>query len=161
MMATALATLGRLMSAFGVKIEQQQIVLIKGGTTKHDALEQLIQAVSQNPVITDKAAFRQAVHERESVMSTGIGGGIAIPHVRIPEVLKPTVGVGIVPKGLDFGTLDNKPVHILVLFATPAGADKEYLGLLAQVMMALRNRTLYDRLVTCRTPADAWQVLNG
>jgi len=157
---TVLERLREAMSVFGITIEQPQIVLIKGGTSKHDALDQLIDAVAQNPAIADKQAFRHAVHERESVMSTGIGGGIAIPHVRIPEVRTPTVGVGIAPKGLDFGTLDNRPVYILVLFATPAGADKEYLGLLAQVMMALRNRTLYDRLVTCRNAAEAYTVLN-
>lgn len=149
------------MSVFGVDIPQTQICLVKGGVSKHDALEALIAAVATNPAVTDREAFGRAVHERESVMSTGIGGGIAIPHVRIPQVTRATLGVGIAPKGLDFGTLDNEPVHILVLFATPEGADKEYLSLLAQVMMALRDRALFDRLVACRSPAEVHEALSA
>ena len=94
-------------------------------------------------------------------MSTGIGGGIAIPHVRIPEVRYASVGVGISREGIDYGSLDNKPVHIMVLFATPQGADKEYLSLLAQVMAALKNRKLYNRLVACETAEDVYRVLRA
>ncbi len=149
------------MSAFGVPIEESQIVIIRGGATKHDALDALIDAVCRNPAITDKEVFRRAVHDREAVMSTGIGNGIAIPHVRIPEVTTATLGVGIAPKGVEFGAIDNKPVHILVLFATPKGADKEYLKLLAQVMLRLRDQTFFKQLIECRSPVQAYAILNA
>lgn len=149
-----------IMCKFGIPIEQNHIVLIRGGTSKHEALNALIDAVAQHPAITDNETFRRAVHEREAIMSTGIGGGIAIPHVRIKEVTTPILGVGIARKGLEYGTLDNKPVKILVLFATPEGSDKEYLGLLAQVMLALRDRKFFDDLVACRNSAEAYKLLN-
>jgi len=149
------------MSTFGAEIPREQIVIIKKDASKHEALDALIGAVSRNPAITDCEAFSHAVFAREAVQSTGIGGGIAIPHVRIPEVSAPTLGVGIAAHGVDFGTLDNKPVYILVIFATPEGADKEYLGLLAQVMLALRDQELFDRLVACKTPAEAHDLLAG
>lgn len=148
------------MSAFGIEIDESQICIIKGGTSKHDALETLITAVSKNPVVQDAEAFRRAVFEREAVMSTGIGGGVAIPHVRIPGITAPTLGIGIAPKGVEYNTLDNKPVQILVLFATPEGADKEYLSLLAQVMMSLRSEELFDGLTECRTPTQVHALLN-
>lgn len=148
------------MTKLGVEIKKDNIVIIKGGTSKHEALEQLIDAVSQDPQVTDRDALRRAVHEREAVMSTGIGGGIAIPHVRIPEVKKPVLGVGVAPKGLEFGTLDNKPVHVMVLFATPADSQKEYLTLLAQVMIALRDQELFQKLVACRSVADVHALLS-
>ena len=149
------------MSAFGIEIAREQICVVPDGASKHDALEALIEAVSTNPVVKDVAAFRRAVYEREGIMSTGIGEGIAIPHVRIPEITEATLGVGIAPAGIDFDTLDNKPVHVLVLFATPAGSDKEYLRLLAQVMLSLRDRDLFHALVACQTPDDVYGVLNG
>ena len=49
----------------------------------------------------------------------------------------------------------------MVLFVTPKNADKVYLGLLAQVMLALRNKELFDQLMACRTPAEANALLNG
>lgn len=149
------------MSAFGLEISIDQICVVPGGISKHDALETLIAAVGKNPVIRDVSAFRNAVFEREAIMSTGIGEGIAIPHVRIPEVSEATVGVGVAPEGIDFDTLDNKPVHVLVLFATPANSDKEYLRLLAQVMLALRNKDLFQRLTACKTRQDVFDVLNS
>lgn len=149
------------MSVFGVEVKESQICIIGGRVSKHDALEKLIDVVAQNPAVTDAAAFRRAVHEREAVTSTGIGGGIAIPHVRIPEITAPTLGVAIVTKGVDFEAIDNNPVHIMVLFATPKGADKVYLGLLAQVMQALRDVNLYTRLAACQTPGEAHNVLTG
>ena len=101
------------------------------------------------------------MHDREAVMSTGIGNGIAIPHVRIPEVTAVTLGVGIAPKGIDFGAIDNKPVHILVLFATPKDSDKEYLKLLAQVVLRLRDQAFFKQLIECRSPAQAHAILNA
>lgn len=149
------------MSTFGAEIPLNQIVIVKEGASKHEALDALIDAVCENPVVTDCKAFREAVYAREAVQSTGIGGGIAIPHVRIPEISAPTLGVAVAKAGVDFGTLDNKPVHILVLFATPEGSDKAYLGLLAQVMLALRDVKLFKSLMTCKTPADVHALLAG
>lgn len=149
------------MSIFGVDIPKTSICILPDGLTKDDALDALIDAVSVTDAISDRERFRQAIHEREAVMSTGIGGGIAIPHVRIPEVRYATLGVAVAPAGLEFGALDNNPVHIMVLFATPEGADKVYLGLLAKVMAALKDRDTYDRLVACATADDVESVLNS
>lgn len=149
------------MSLFGVHIPPSNILVIPSGLSKHDALDALIGAVARSDAIADREAFQRAVHERESVMSTGIGGGVAIPHVRIPEVRYATIAIGVAPDGIEYGTLDNSPVYILVLFAMPEGADKEYLRLLAQVMAALKNTEVYNRLVACRTPEEVHAVLEG
>lgn len=151
---------GSIMSAFGMDIDPAHICIIPPNLSKQEALDLLIDAVAASECVQDVSAFRRAVHEREAVMSTGIGGGIAIPHVRIPEVRYASMGVAVSPDGIDYGTLDNKPVHIMVLFATPQGADKEYLSLLAQVMAALKNRKLYNRLVACTTSAEVYSVLS-
>ena len=149
------------MSIFGVDVPRSSICILPDGLSKEEVLDLLIDAVSKCDAISDRERFRQAVHEREAVVSTGIGGGIAIPHVRIPEVRYATLGVGIVPGGLDFGALDNNPVYILVLFATPQSANKEYLGLLAKVMGALKDKDTFDRLVACTTPQEVEMILKS
>jgi mannitol/fructose-specific phosphotransferase system IIA component (Ntr-type) len=149
------------MKKFGIDIIENQICFLPEGQSKHEALGELVRATAQNPAVTDVETFERAVFDRESVMSTGIGDGIAIPHVRIPEITSPTLGVGISKTGVDFDALDNKPVHIMVLFATPEGSDKEYLGLLAQVMLSLRNREIFERLLACETAAAVCELLNG
>lgn len=149
------------MSIFGVDIPKSSICVLPDGLTKGDALDVLIDAISGSGAISGREQFRQAIHEREAVMSTGIGGGIAIPHVRIPEVRYATLGIAVAPGGLEFDALDNNPVHIMVLFATPEGANKEYLGLLAKVMSALKDRDTYDRLLACTSPEEVETVLNS
>jgi mannitol/fructose-specific phosphotransferase system IIA component (Ntr-type) len=94
-------------------------------------------------------------------MSTGVGSGIAIPHVCIGEVQRPVLGVGISPSGIDFAALDGEPVYIIVLFAMPAGSQKEYLSLLAQVMRALKDSAFREQLIACQTREEAASVLNG
>lgn len=150
---------GTFMSAFGIDIEPRHIAIIPPGTSKLDALNILIDIMADGDAVQDTEAFRRAVHEREAVMSTGIGGGVAIPHVRIPQVRYASMGIAIAPEGIDYGTLDNKPVHIMILFATPEGADKEYLRLLAQVMATLKNRPFYEALVACRSNEEVYQIL--
>lgn len=149
------------MKKFGIDIIENQVCFLEPSVTKREALAALVAATAQNPAISDPEAFERAVFDREAVMSTGIGDGIAIPHVRIPEITSPTLGVGISKTGVDFDALDNKPVNVMVLFATPQGSDKEYLGLLAQVMLSLRNRDLFQRLLACEDPAQVCTLLNG
>jgi mannitol/fructose-specific phosphotransferase system IIA component (Ntr-type) len=120
----------------------------------------MVDSLFKTGVVEERGAFRAAVHERESIMSTGIGSGVAIPHVRINEVRWPTVGVGISKTGIDFDTLDDAPVHVIVLFAMPQGSQKEYLGLLAQVMLTLKVPGFRDRLLACETVEEALGVLN-
>lgn len=147
------------MNAFGIEIPKDAVCILEAGLTKYDALDRMVDAIASLGVITDEEAFRKALYEREAIRSTGFRG-VAIPHVRIDEVEKPTVGVGIAKDGIDFESLDNEPVNIVVLFAMPSGSDKEYLSYLAQVMMSLRSEGFTDELTACETPGEVLDVLN-
>ena len=146
------------MTAFGKKIPEEAICIFPNGATKRDALEMMMEAVERTGNVKDRDAFRRALFERESIRSTGFKG-IAIPHVRIDEISEPTVGVGVSSSGIDFESLDGEPVNIVVLFAMPSGSDKEYLGFLAQVMMALRTGGFTQKLMSCTTPRQVLEVI--
>lgn len=148
------------MPIFGKEIPESQICIIRKKTTKYDVLDTLIDAMKKNSAITNPDLFRKAVFDREEITSTGIGGGIAIPHVRMEEVKETTIGIAIVPEGVDFDAIDNQPVHLIVLFATPKNKDKEYLQLVAKVMQALRDESLYQRLLKCQSPHQVALCLN-
>ena len=148
------------MSAFGKEIQKEAICIFKAGLTKHDALEQMIDAIDSTGNVLDREAFSKALFDRESIRSTGFKG-VAIPHVRVDEISKPTVGVGVSCEGIDFESLDSEPVNIVVLFAMPSGSDKEYLSFLAQVMMSLRSGGFCEKLTSCTTPEDVLSILNS
>src|SRR5690606_5090838 len=124
---------------------EEAICLFEPGLSKHEALDRMIEAVMKTGHVKNRQAFQTALYEREAIRSTGFKG-ITIPHVRIDEITSPTVGVGISKGGIDFESLDNEPVHIVVMFAMPSGSDKIYLGVLAQIMMALRSGGFSERL---------------
>ena len=149
------------MSAFGITIHEETVCLFENGLDKRAALLRLTESIAASGAIRGLDAFQQAVFERESIMSTGIGSGIAIPHVRADEVLRATIGVGISHEGIEYGTLDNEPVHIIVLFAMPSAAQRDYLGLLAQVMLSLRTPQLAERLVGCTSAKEVVDLLNA
>lgn len=146
------------MNAFGKEIPKEAVCIFSDDTSKHDALDTIIEAICAMGVVGDRESFRKALYERESIRSTGFKG-VAIPHVRIDEISEPTVGVGISKKGIDFDSLDNDKVNIVVLFAMPSGSDKEYLGFLAKVMMALRSGDFCEKLLACDTPEQVATVL--
>lgn len=147
------------MSAFGIEVDESCICLFGPGAEKRDALDTLIEAVCRYGGIADRELFQLALYQREAVMSTGIGDGVAIPHVRFEGVRRPTVAVGLSKEGIDYGAQDDDPVHVFVLFAMPMGLDKEYLGWLAQVMLSLKTPGFREALMACETPSEVRQVL--
>ena len=148
------------MSAFGTTIAPEAIRIFDGRVNKQEALDGMIDAVMKTGMITDRDSLHHALFEREAIRSTGFRG-VAIPHVRIDEILKPTIGVGIAKEGIEFDALDNDSINIIVLFAMPSGSDKEYLGLLAKVMMSLRTPGFCPKLIACSSPHEVLDVLGA
>ncbi|MFV1960107.1 MAG: PTS sugar transporter subunit IIA, partial [Planctomycetota bacterium] len=88
-------------------------------TTKDEALQELVDAVAHTDAVHDREELLDAVRARERILSTGIGLGIAIPHARIKSVHRFVVAVGRRAEGIPFESIDQKPVHIVVLIAGP------------------------------------------
>ncbi len=122
--------------------------------TKAGALEELVRAAARSPLVEDPAALLAAVREREGLLSTGIGLGIAIPHARIAAVRSFVVAIGRHHAGLPFDSIDNKPVHIVVLIAGPQDAKKPYLELLAQISKRLKLDTVRRDILAAPTPEE-------
>lgn len=149
------------MAIFGKEIPESQICIIWGKHTKYEVLDRLISLVSKSPAIKDPEGFRKAVLEREEITSTGIGGGIAIPHARMDDIEDVVIGLGIVPEGVDFNSIDDQPVHIVLLYAAPKTKDKEYLQLLAKAVQALKSDTVIQRLLKCQSPQQVALYINS
>jgi len=124
--------------------------------TKYDALVQLVDAAATSDAVTDRDALLDAVREREAKLSTGIGLGIAVPHARIDGVSSFVVVVGRHATGLEFGSIDDRPVHIVVLIAGPREAKTPYLELLAQLSKRLKLEAVREQV---RNGASAEEVV--
>jgi len=81
------------------------------------------------------------VLDRESQRSSGIGCGVAIPHARNEAISQPSIALGRSKEGIDFESLDNAPVHLVFLLATPINAGADHLKALARLARILRHRS--------------------
>jgi fructose-specific phosphotransferase system IIA component len=129
--------------------------------TKEDALVEMVEVAATAEAVADKTELLEAVRERERLLSTGIGLGIAIPHARIASVEKFVVAVGRNSAGIDFGSIDQKPVHIVVLIAGPQDAQKPYLELLAQLSKRLKLADVRARITGGASPQEVVELLTA
>jgi PTS system nitrogen regulatory IIA component len=134
-------------------------VTILAATTKEEALAELAALLARAPEVRDAKALLDALLERERIMSTGIGLGIAVPHAKIPSVKEFVVGFGKSEKGLDFNSLDGKPVHFVVMIAGPDDQQERYLQLLARITLKLKDAGVRRRLADAKTVPEILAAL--
>ncbi len=97
--------------------------------------------------------------EREGMGSTGIGSGIGIPHGKVEGLNEPLMAFGLSSKGVDFESLDGKPVHIFFVLLTPENAPSLHLKLLAGISKILRNEPFRHRLMAASCADEISNIL--
>jgi mannitol/fructose-specific phosphotransferase system IIA component (Ntr-type) len=127
--------------------------------SKDAALLELVETLASAPEVSDRERVLQAVQEREKIVSTGIGLGVAVPHAKIPEVSEFVVAYGRSRLGIDFGSIDDRPVHHVVLIVGPPDRQQRYLQFLATVTLKLKQQALRKDLEEAADPAALYQVL--
>lgn len=130
--------------------------------SKEGALEALTDLLFEEGVLTDKKAFLEDVYKRESVSTTGIGNGVAIPHGKSKFVTDTSVAIGLVKDGgLDWETFDGKPVKLVVLLAVDENAKNgEHVRLLSQMARKLASEETCNRLVASNTVDEIIEIFS-
>jgi len=128
---------------------------------KYKAIEELADVFKGTDVCSDIKAFINALKEREEIMTTGIGFGIAVPHAKLESVHKIAFAIGISKKGIDFNSIDGKPVHLVVLVAAGERQHKEYLKLLSKIMSVLKNDLIRNEMIEAKSTKDIIEILRN
>ena len=97
--------------------------------------------------------------ERERLGSTGIGGGIGIPHGKMRDLESLVLGFGLSRKGVDFESLDSKPTHIFFLLVTPENSTGLHLKLLARISRILKNEPFKERLLNASDAEEIFGII--
>lgn len=127
--------------------------------TKADVIQELAGIVAPH-ADADQAAIAEVLMERESLGSTGIGGGIAIPHGKLNGVKEVTVGFGRSQKGVDYDSLDNLPVHLFFLLLTPENSTGGHLKVLAQISKMLKMDQFKERLKGAQSAQEIFDIIS-
>ena len=138
---------------------QSHHVIDLQATSKQGALNEMVDLIAGTPQVTDVETLRKAVMERERIMSTGIGLGLALPHVKIAEVAGFISAIGRSREGIDFDSLDGKPVHLIVLIAAPQSQHRYFLKVIAHVSKLLKLEESRKELLNAETPAAVYDLL--
>lgn len=140
-------------------LSPDRIVLLNH-STKHDALVALAEVLGTAPQIKNRNELTVEILKREELMSTAIGRGIAIPHVRLSSVTDLVMAVGICRSDvIDFQTIDDVPVRLLFMIAAAYNQHAYYLQTLSFFSTKLKNPALKDGLLAAQTPLDAYNLL--
>jgi nitrogen PTS system EIIA component len=128
-----------------------------------EAIEEIVSLLVEAGRISgkDKPSVLAALKQREETMSTGIGFGIAIPHASSDCVNEVVAGFGRSRAGLEFDSLDNQPVHFIVLFIVPRDQFQTHLRTLAAIAKFLNDRTVREELGSAATAEDILKVFTN
>lgn len=135
-------------------------VRILGSGTKSGALKELTDLLAATGVVTDPGELERLILERESLMSTGIGLGIAVPHARISGLSTSCIAFGIRPEGIpDYESIDGSPVRIVAMIITGTQRQREYIELLSSLARLFKDESARERVLSARTTKELWETL--
>ena len=127
-------------------------------SSKKQALNELARHAAQITGLGDRKIF-EVLHERERLVTTGVGNGIAIPHGKYPD-LKRLYGVfARLDKPVNFDAIDEQPVDLIFVLLTPEGAGADHLKALARVSRLLRDATVCEKLRGADTADGLYMLL--
>ena len=121
-------------------------------TDKEGVINEMIQSLVDNGVVTDFDTFKAGIMNREAQTSTGLGDGIAMPHSKNEAVKEATVLFAKSNKGVDYASLDGQPTDLFFMIAAPEGANDTHLAALAELSKYLMKPGFADKLRQASTP---------
>ncbi len=125
-------------------------------------IERLVDLLYKQGKLKDKEEFLSSVLERERIVSTGIGIGVAIPHAKIAGNADFFIAVGIQKKkGIDWNSLDGSLVHLIFMIGGPDNKQTEYLKILSGLTQAIKDESRRKRLLKCNTAREVIDLFIG
>ena len=139
-------------------LEQEAILVDLKARDKKGVIEELVAPIARISGIEDDRLVRVLL-DRERLGSTGIGGGIGIPHGKLKDLDRLILGFGVSRRGIDFESMDGMPTHIFFLLVTPENSTGLHLKLLAQISRILKNETFKERLLAAAHSSDVVEAI--
>lgn len=141
-------------------IDKRSICLDGTPHTKKEALDQMVALMAASGKISDEEGYKKQVYLREEESTTGIGGGIAIPHGKCAAVRKPGLAAMVVRDGVEFESLDGMPAHLIFLIAAPDTEDNIHLDVLSKLSVLLMDQNFVEKLTKAETAEEFLSVID-
>lgn len=127
---------------------------------KNGVIDELVNQLDKAGKLSDVASFKEAIHNRESQSTTGIGEGIAIPHAKVAAVKSPAIAFGKSKAGVDYQSLDMQPAHLFFMIAAPEGGAQTHLDALAKLSGILMDENVREKLLHASSPEEVLAIID-
>lgn len=124
----------------------EDLVINLKSDTRDQVLDEMIDLLSNSDRLVDREAFHQAILEREKIVSTGIGMGVAVPHAKLPDYDDFFIVIGIHKDGVDWNALDGNPVKLVFMIGGPDDRQTQYLKILSSLTMAIKDESVRKKV---------------
>jgi len=131
------------------------------GKDKQSVITELVDLLDTSESLLDRNVVLEAVLAREQTRSTGIGSGIAIPHGKCKAVKELVMAIGVAGKGIDFASVDGKPVTIIFLLVSPTDQTGPHIQALARISRLMLDEQFKQGLEKATSADEVYKLLNN
>lgn len=144
------------------KILSTENIIFFDSADKSTVLTTLIDRLSTTKCVTSSKKLTKAIYDREDLMSTGIGLGVGVPHVRIDSIKSMAMAIAICKNGIaDYDSLDSEPVKLVFMIIANTHQHPQYLKILSQLSKHVKNDVVKDQLLTTLDAECFYNVITG
>ena len=129
--------------------------------TKREAIDALVDALASTGRVSDAAAVKKAVWDREQQRSTGIGEGLAIPHGKTSSAHGLCMAVGRLAQPIEYDSIDRKPVRLVVLLVSPPERTSEHIQALGRISRLMTNPVFREQVYAAANPAALLELFRS
>lgn len=127
---------------------------------KEECFEEMVDLLVRNGSITDREGALEAIRERETQETTGVGKGIAVPHGKHPSINQLTAALGVSKEGIEFDAVDGAPSHLIFLLLARVDDPGPHMQALAEIGRLLTTPGFYKRVMAAETPQEILDILD-
>jgi PTS system nitrogen regulatory IIA component len=142
-------------------LDKQMIIPQLASTSKEGVLRELIRAIAHVEKQVDENRLMEILLERESLGSTGIGEGVAIPHGKSKDVKRLLASFGRSLAGMDFQAMDGKPTHLFFLLVAPENSAGTHLKALARISRLMKDNVFRKRLMEVSSREEIYSIFSA
>jgi PTS system nitrogen regulatory IIA component len=140
-------------------LKKEYIIEDLVSSDKESTLDELSSFLKDKGMIPNKETLQSALMEREALGSTGIGENVAIPHAKISAIDQIITVFGRSIKGIEFDSLDKKPVHFIYLVLAPMNSSGQHLKVLARISRLLKNKSLRESIIRATEANQIYAII--
>lgn len=129
-------------------------------TDKSSLLETVIGMIADRDEVIDAERMRQAILDRESTMSTGVGKGLGLPHAKTSAVNGILAALAVTKKPVDFASMDNEPVRIVFLLVGKEDAKSQHVRILSRISRMMNQKDVRERVLAATNPGELLKMIH-